>query len=150
LFVEITLCGFYPLVTLVHCLVNAQQKTLIVLLLPAFPCCPFQAEGFAFFRTIQPLVARADNKTAKDIHDIFYPGTPITPGTYNKVKSHLERLYPELGVTKEEIGTFGAVQPLNATCAQKSAAEGVVLQGMSSSWVVLAIAAVFALFGMLQ
>jgi len=110
-----------------------------------------QAEGFAFFRTIQPLVARADNKTAKAIHDIFYPGNAITMGTTeSRVRAALEPLYPELGVTKAEIGTYGNIQPLNATCGQKSAAEGVVPYGLSSSWVVLAVAGVFAVFGMLQ
>ena len=117
-------------------------------------CCLLaflQAEGFAFFRTIQPLVARADNKSAKAVHDIFYPGNAITAGTTEaRVRALLEPLYPDLGVTKAEIGTYGSIQPLNATCGAKSAAEGVVPHGVSSSWVVLAVAGVFALFGMMQ
>eukprot|EP00877_Chromochloris_zofingiensis_P011319 jgi/Chrzof1/6440/Cz18g11010.t1 len=71
-----------------------------------------QAEGYAFFRTIEPLVARANAQSAAAIKRVLQPGNPIVPTTYATVSSALQAAYPKLGITPTNIGTFPAKQDL--------------------------------------
>jgi hypothetical protein len=97
-----------------------------------------------FFRTIEPFIARANNRSAAAIRDVLYPGNPAPPNTLAIVKPALEATYGRLGITPADIGTFGA-QQAGLDCAAKSAAgDNVVRAGVS---VVAAVAALL-LFGL--
>eukprot|EP00877_Chromochloris_zofingiensis_P010895 jgi/Chrzof1/6059/Cz17g07070.t1 len=81
-----------------------------------------QAEGYAFFRTIEPLVARANAQSAAAIKRVLQPGNPIVPTTYATVSAALQAAYPKLGITAANIGTFGAKQELG--CVNTTAPAG--------------------------
>ncbi len=56
-----------------------------------------QAEGYAFFRTIEPFIAQANNQSAAQVKAVLYPGNPVPPNTLSVVswqpcKRHLRML----------------------------------------------------------
>ncbi len=64
-----------------------------------------QAEGWAFFRVIEPMIAAADPSVAATIDGIYnLENEPTDPGS--KVLDALESVYPALGITKSEVGTL--------------------------------------------
>jgi hypothetical protein len=78
-----------------------------------------------FFRTIEPFIAKANNRSAAAIHNVLYPGNPAPPNALAIVRPALESTYGELGITAADIGTFGAQQNLQGCApAARSAAGG--------------------------
>ncbi|WIA14465.1 hypothetical protein OEZ85_002990 [Tetradesmus obliquus] len=65
-----------------------------------------QAEGYMFFRTIEPFIARANNRSAEAIANVLRPGNPAPPNTLAIVRPALEATYGRLGITPADIGTF--------------------------------------------
>ncbi|KAF8063723.1 Subtilisin BL [Scenedesmus sp. PABB004] len=83
-----------------------------------------QAEGAAFFRTIEPLVAAANNRSAAAVKAVMTPGAPVPPNVLRIVQPALESTYAKLGVSPSEIGTFGSTQALNCPTPTSGAAAG--------------------------
>eukprot|EP00882_Tetradesmus_deserticola_P013632 GHRQ01014474.1.p4 GENE.GHRQ01014474.1~~GHRQ01014474.1.p4 ORF type:complete len:104 (-),score=52.12 GHRQ01014474.1:253-564(-) len=102
-----------------------------------------QAEGHMFFRTIEPFIARANNRSAATINTVLTPGNPAPRNTLAVVQPALEATYGKLGITQADIGTYGAQQALG--CTPTSAAGGLVAKMSFSVAAVLALL-VFALF----
>lgn len=85
------------------------------LLLAALLCAALatQAEGAMFFRTIAPFIARVDPAGAKTIQQVLSVGAPLPRGgALAIVKPILERNYARLGISRANVGTFGAKQNL--------------------------------------
>jgi hypothetical protein len=86
-----------------------------------------QAEGYAYYRTIEPLIAAADPAAAKSIKAVFYPGNPAPANALQTVRTAVQKVYPKFNLTAEDIGTFGAPAPANcqpAAITANSAAGG--------------------------
>lgn len=66
-----------------------------------------QAEGWSFYRVIEPMVAKADPAAAELISSVYDLSNPPTAGQADAVREALEAIYADLGVTKEMIGTLG-------------------------------------------
>lgn len=64
-----------------------------------------QAEGWAFFRVIEPLVARADAGAAATIDSVLNLKNAPSTGSGEKVRTALESVYGKLEITKAEVGT---------------------------------------------
>lgn len=73
-----------------------------------------QAEGYAYFRTIEPLVAAADPTAATSIKAVFYPGNPPPANALQTVRAAVQKVMPDYNITADDIGTFGA--PILANC----------------------------------
>ena len=64
-----------------------------------------QAEGWAFFRVIEPMIAAVDSDVAAKISSIYDLANPPTdPGT--SVLDALESVYSALGINPDEVGTL--------------------------------------------
>jgi hypothetical protein len=64
-----------------------------------------QAEGWAFFRVIEPLIAKADPDVASTVagyFDLANPPSEADPA----VREALESVYPMLGISAEEVGSL--------------------------------------------
>ncbi|KAI8471514.1 MAG: Low iron-inducible periplasmic protein-domain-containing protein [Monoraphidium minutum] len=88
------------------------------------PTDEHQAEGYAFFRTIEPLVARANKSSAATVQRIMFPGNAVVPGGDAQVAAAMRAAYPGLQITPAAVGTFEAKQNLgcvNATSAARAA-----------------------------
>ncbi len=78
-----------------------------------------QAEGGAFYRVIEPLVAQADEAAARAVGARFaLSAGPPQPGSGPMVSGVLSSLYADLGISPAEIGSLPAASPENG------AAEG--------------------------
>ena len=64
-----------------------------------------QAEGWAFFRVIEPLVAKANASSAKDLNAIYNLENQPSKSAA-KVLSAIEAAYSGLNITKAEVGTL--------------------------------------------
>lgn len=87
----------------------------------------FQAEGYAFFRTIEPFVAAANNRTVATVASVMSPANPPPANAFATVKAALEAAYPKLGITAAEVGTFGSKAAADCgapTAAAPAAAAG--------------------------
>lgn len=65
-----------------------------------------QAEGWAFYRVIEPLVADADPEAADTIADILSLDSEPQEGAGDTVRQALESVYDDLGITAEDVGTY--------------------------------------------
>lgn len=65
-----------------------------------------QAEGWAFFRIVEPLVAEVDADAADTIAGVLSLDSEPAPDSGETVRTALESTYEGLGVTAEDIGTF--------------------------------------------
>lgn len=80
-----------------------------------------QAEGAMFFRTIEPFVAEANNRSAATVKRVLSVGAPADGKALATVRPALEATYPDLGIEPSDIGTYGAVQALNCPKATNAA-----------------------------
>jgi hypothetical protein len=67
-----------------------------------------QAEGEAYFRVIEPLIARADAAAAKRIRGYYDLSGQPKPGAGAAVRSAIQSVYSKLGITPAEVGTLSA------------------------------------------
>lgn len=65
-----------------------------------------QAEGWSFYRVIEPAVANADPAVAELISSVYELSNDPAAGQADAVREALESIYAELGVTKEMIGSL--------------------------------------------
>lgn len=65
-----------------------------------------QAEGWAFYRVIEPLVALADPEVAATVDGYLNLGNEPRAGAGDAIRSALESVYPALGITADEVGTL--------------------------------------------
>lgn len=72
------------------------------------PTAELQAEGYALFRTIEPLVAQASPTAAATVRKLLYPGNPVVPNINTQVAAALRTAYAGLGITAAEVGTYSA------------------------------------------
>lgn len=72
-----------------------------------------QAEGYAFFRTIEPLAHQASAPATATIVKLMYPGNPIVPNTSTQVRAAVNTIATNWRITATELGTLGAKQALN-------------------------------------
>lgn len=106
-----------------------------------------QAEGAAFFRTIEPLVARANNRSAATVKQVMSVGAPVPPsGALAVVKPALEATYADLNISPAEIGSYGAKQPLN--CAPTSSAASSAATGGLGALAATLLAVLALAFGL--
>lgn len=63
-----------------------------------------QAEGWAFFRVIEPLIAEVDTEAAATVADVFDLANPPESGAAETVTTALESTYPDLGITADDVG----------------------------------------------
>jgi hypothetical protein len=99
-----------------------------------------------FFRTIEPFIAKANNRSATAIRKVLFPGNPAPPNALAIVRPALEATYGELGITPADIGTFGAQQNLQG-CEPASSAAGAVAVGKVGMTLVAVLALLaFAMF----
>lgn len=83
----------------------AQEVAEMLAETPAKPTEEEQAEGYTFFRTIAPLVAKVDREAAAAVEAAFMaPTTAIA----EQVKAALQPAIDAYGITAEDLGTFGA------------------------------------------
>lgn len=68
----------------------------------------WQAEGWAYFRVIEPLVAKVNTTAARAVVDVFELGTKPAPGSAEKVAGALAKAYPALGIRASEVGEYRA------------------------------------------
>jgi hypothetical protein len=99
-----------------------------------------------FFRTIEPFIARANNRSAEAIRNVLYPGNPAPPNTLAIVRPALEATYGRLGITPADIGTFGAQQALGCTPTSAAAAPGGVVAKAGMAVVAVLVLLVFGMF----
>eukprot|EP00878_Enallax_costatus_P000017 GHUV01000021.1.p1 GENE.GHUV01000021.1~~GHUV01000021.1.p1 ORF type:complete len:420 (+),score=129.51 GHUV01000021.1:221-1480(+) len=90
-----------------------------------------QTEGYAYFRTIEPLVAAADPTAAATIRKVFYPGNPAPANALTTVRTAVQKIYPEYDITSADIGSFGASVP--ADCLPAAIKANAVTNGASGS-----------------
>jgi hypothetical protein len=105
-----------------------------------------QAEGHMFFRTIEPFIAKANNRSATAIRNVLYPGNPAPPNALAIVRPALEATYGELGITPADIGTFGAQQNLQGCEAPRNSAGGVAVSKVGMSFVAVLALLAFVMF----
>lgn len=67
-----------------------------------------QAEAWAYYRVIEPLVAGADNMTARAVAKALDPSTSPARGSGEKASSALAKSYRALGVTAADVGRHRA------------------------------------------
>ncbi|MEW6475976.1 MAG: FEA1-related lipoprotein [Actinomycetota bacterium] len=67
-----------------------------------------QAEGWAYYRVIEPLVARANTTAARRVADVFNLATKPAPGSATKVTAALSTAYGPLRISPSDVGTLGA------------------------------------------
>ncbi|KAI8471515.1 MAG: Low iron-inducible periplasmic protein-domain-containing protein [Monoraphidium minutum] len=70
------------------------------------PTDEYQAEAYAFFRAVEPLVAQASASSAAAIVKLLMPGSPVTATSAKQVTAALEKAYAGLGITKADVGTY--------------------------------------------
>jgi hypothetical protein len=63
-----------------------------------------QAEGWAYYRVVEPLIAAANTTTAQALAGIFDLAGRPAPGTGAKVKAALDPAYGPLGISPSDIG----------------------------------------------
>lgn len=68
----------------------------------------FQAEGWAYFRVIEPLVAERDAGAARAVSRVFDLGHRPAGGAGETVEKALSTVYTSLGITRSEIGVYRA------------------------------------------
>eukprot|EP00775_Hariotina_reticulata_P009084 gene9084-9254_t len=100
-----------------------------------------QAEGYAFFRTIEPYIARANNASAAAIRKVLYPGNPVPPNVLSIVQPALAATYGKLGISQADIGSFGAKQALGCKPKAASSSSSIILssQVVMSSFLLAAL-----------
>jgi hypothetical protein len=65
-----------------------------------------QAEGWASFRVIEPLVAGVNTTAARAVAGVFDLGARPTPGSVAKVTTALSGAYGPLGISSSDIGEY--------------------------------------------
>lgn len=65
-----------------------------------------QAEGWAFYKVIEPMVAAADPDVADTVSSFYDLSSPPQAGQADAVRSALESVYADLGITAEMVGTL--------------------------------------------
>jgi hypothetical protein len=68
----------------------------------------WQAEGWAYFRVIEPLVAQANSAAARAVADVLDLKAKPASGSGEKVASALAKAFDGLGIRTEEVGAFRA------------------------------------------
>ena len=68
-----------------------------------------QAEGLAFYRVIEPMVAEADAEAAATIAGYFDLSSEPNPAAGPAVQSALESIYETWGIKLSDVGTLGGV-----------------------------------------
>lgn len=68
----------------------------------------WQAEGWAYFRVIEPLVAQASPAAARSVAEVFDLRSKPAPGSGEKVAAALAKAYPGLGIRASEVGAYRA------------------------------------------
>jgi hypothetical protein len=68
----------------------------------------WQAEGWAYFRVIEPLVARANTAVARAVVDVFDLKAKPASGSGDKVAGALAKAYEAFGIRASEVGTYRA------------------------------------------
>jgi hypothetical protein len=66
----------------------------------------WQAEGWAYFRVIEPLVARANTTVARAVVDVFDLKAKPAPGSGEKVAGALAKAYDALRIRPAEVGQY--------------------------------------------
>jgi low iron-inducible protein len=66
----------------------------------------WQAEGWAYFRVIEPLVAAVNTTSARTVAEIFDLKNKPAPGSGPKVAEALAKTYPVLGISPSQIGEY--------------------------------------------
>lgn len=97
-----------------------------------------------FFRTIEPFVAQASNKSSSDIKKVLSVGAPIPRGNaLATVRPAIQATYPALGIDPAEVGTYGATQALN--CPKATSAAGAPVAAAAGSLLMGLLAVLLAL-----
>jgi hypothetical protein len=68
----------------------------------------WQAEGWAYFRVIEPLVAQASPAAARGVVEVYDLRARPAPGSGAKVAAALAKAYEALGIRASEVGTYRA------------------------------------------
>ena len=63
-----------------------------------------QAEGWAFFRVIEPMAAAVNASAASEIASLYDLTGSLDPEAGAKIKSAIEKIYPSWGISSNEIG----------------------------------------------
>jgi hypothetical protein len=72
-----------------------------------------QAEGLAYLRVIEPLIAKANTTAARTVAGVFDPASKPAPGSASKVTAALSGAYEALRISASDVGTLGT--PAGAT-----------------------------------
>lgn len=88
-----------------------------------------QTEAYAFFRTIAPLVGKANLKSAQALDYWLFPANPATePDVDLKAARALKDAYKGLGIAAADVGVYGRKQPeLKCAAYQAAATPGGIL-----------------------
>ena len=81
-----------------------------------------QAEGWAYYRVIEPLIASVNTTTARTVAGVFDLAGKPSVGTAAKLTAAFTSAYATLGITPEDIG--GSAVPAPAAEADEGADEG--------------------------
>lgn len=81
-----------------------------------------QAEGWAYFRVIEPLIASVNTTTARTVAGVFDLAAKPSAGAAARLTAALTSAYGTLGITPEDIG--GSAVPAPAAEAEEGADEG--------------------------
>ncbi len=68
-----------------------------------------QAEGWTFFRVIEPMIAEVSQSAASEIASYYVLSSQPDPDAGEAVKSALESVYPALGIKLSDVGTLGGL-----------------------------------------
>lgn len=86
-----------------------------------------QAEGWAYYRVVEPLVAHANTTTARTLAGVFHLASPPAAGSAAKVTAALSGSFEALDISPSDIGALPGVlegpQPEGAGDAATPAAE---------------------------
>jgi hypothetical protein len=73
----------------------------------------WQAEGWAYFRVIEPLIAGVNPTSARAVTGVFDLKARPAPGSGEKVVSALAKTYEALGIRPSEVGQYRATKVLS-------------------------------------
>ncbi len=83
-----------------------------------------QAEGWAYYRVIEPLIAKANTTAARTIVGVFDLAAKPAAGSASKVTAAFSTAYGPLGITPSDVGGLGGEAPSTGEPAEIAEADG--------------------------
>ena len=83
-----------------------------------------QAEGWAYYRVIEPLIAKANTTSARTIAGVFDLAAKPAPGSAATVTAAFSGAYEALQISPSDVGTLGGEAPTAGEPAENAEAGG--------------------------